>query len=68
MTQRLRPGGRLVINLATLENLATVRERLPEARVTQLQISRGAAIQGKLRLEPLNPVFMAVWRKERRSL
>ncbi len=68
VTQRLRPGGRLVINLATLENLATVRERLPEARVTQLQISRGAAIQGKLRLEPLNPVFMAVWRKERRSL
>ena len=67
VTRRLRPGGRLVINLATLESLATVRERLPDARITQLHCSRGVDIQGKLRLEPLNPVFMAVWRQEERK-
>ncbi len=64
--RRLHLGGRLVVNLATLESLATVRARLPDARVTQLQFSRGVDIQGKLRLAPLNPVFMAVWRKEGR--
>ncbi len=56
--QRLRPGGRLVANLATLEHLHELRTLLPDARVTQAQISRGVPIQGMLRLEALNPVFI----------
>lgn len=62
---RLRPGGRLVINLATLENLAKIRSLLPTARVTQVQISRGVPILDMVRLEALNPVFVVVWSRER---
>jgi precorrin-6Y C5,15-methyltransferase (decarboxylating) len=60
---RLRPGGRLVINLATLDHLSETRQLLPDARVVQAQISRGVPIQGMLRLEALNPVFIVNWRK-----
>jgi precorrin-6Y C5,15-methyltransferase (decarboxylating) len=52
-----------VLNLATLENLHTVRTLLPQARLTQVQINRAAPILDMLRFEALNPVFMAVWRK-----
>ncbi len=62
--QRLQPGGRLVINLATLENLHLARTCLPTARVTQVQISRGTPILDMLRFEALNPIFMIVWHKE----
>jgi precorrin-6Y C5,15-methyltransferase (decarboxylating) len=61
--QRLQPGGRLVINLATVENLSIARLLLPEARVTQIQINRGVPILEMLRFEALNPVFMVTWRK-----
>jgi|GEM_PF-333632 len=61
--QRLHRGGRLVINLATLENLHTARACLPAARVTQVQISRGTSILDMLRFEALNPVFMVTWQK-----
>lgn len=61
---RLRPGGRLVINLATVENLQVVRDLLPDAQVAQVNISRGAPIAGMLRFEALNPVFIATWRRE----
>jgi precorrin-6Y C5,15-methyltransferase (decarboxylating) len=61
--QRLEPGGRLVINLATLENLTIARSLLPEARVIQIQINRGVPILEMLRFEALNPVFMVTWRK-----
>lgn len=60
--QRLRPGGRLVINLATLENLHTLRAHLPTARVVQVQINRGVPIQDMLRFEALNPIFIVTWR------
>jgi precorrin-6Y C5,15-methyltransferase (decarboxylating) len=63
--QRLHHGGRLVINLATLENLYTARVCLPAARVTQVQISRGTPILDMLRFEALNPVFMVTWQKGR---
>lgn len=62
--QRLHPGGRLVINLATLENLALAHALLPQANVTQFQMSRGVPILDMLRFESLNPVFMVTWRKE----
>ncbi len=61
--QRLQPGGRLVINLATLENLQIVRSLLPEARVSQVQINRAVPIVEMLRFEALNPVFIVVWQK-----
>ncbi len=61
---RLRPGGRLVINLATLESVPPLLEALPGARLTHIQISRGVPLQDKTRLQPLNPVLMIVWRKE----
>ncbi len=62
--QRLQPQGRLVINLATLENLQTVRQLLPAARVSQVQINRGAPILEMLRFEALNPVFVVTWKRD----
>lgn len=61
--QRLDSGGRLVINLVTLENLHIVRRLLPEAHLVQAQISRGVPILDMLRFEALNPVFIVTWRK-----
>ncbi|NTV65688.1 MAG: bifunctional cobalt-precorrin-7 (C(5))-methyltransferase/cobalt-precorrin-6B (C(15))-methyltransferase, partial [Oscillochloris sp.] len=60
---RLRPGGRLVLALVTLENLQTARACLPEARLVQVQVSVGTPILGMLRLEAQNPVFLLSWRK-----
>lgn len=59
---RLRAGGRLVINLATLEHLQLVRQLLPDANVAQVQISRAVPIQMLTRFEALNPVFVVTWR------
>jgi precorrin-6Y C5,15-methyltransferase (decarboxylating) len=60
--ERLRPGGRLVINVATLENLGEV----PARDVTLVQISRTRPILALHRFEALNPVFVASWEKEQR--
>ncbi len=62
--RRLHSAGRLVINLATLENLHFVQTLLPEARITQVQINRGKPILASLRFEALNPVFIVTWRKK----
>ncbi|MEM7131832.1 MAG: precorrin-6y C5,15-methyltransferase (decarboxylating) subunit CbiE [Chloroflexota bacterium] len=61
--QRLEVGGKLVCNLATLENLARVRKLLPDAQVNQIQINRGVPIGEMMRLQPLNPVLMVKWAK-----
>lgn len=61
--QRLRPNGRLVINLVTLENLHIVRMLLPEAQVSQVCVHKGTTVQTKLRFEAVNPVFIAIWRQ-----
>ena len=57
---RLRAGGRLVLNLVALERLAEVIAQLgvwsPE--VTQVSIARGVAIAGATRMEALNPVYI----------
>jgi precorrin-6Y C5,15-methyltransferase (decarboxylating) len=58
--ERLLPGGRLVINVATLENLGEV----PARDVTLVQISRTRPILDLHRFEALNPVFIACWEKE----
>lgn len=64
---KLRPGGRVVLTFATLENLAEAWRVLKdlglEAEVSQISVARGAPILGMTRLEALNPVFLvAAWR------
>jgi precorrin-6Y C5,15-methyltransferase (decarboxylating) len=59
---RLRPGGVVVLPLATLEALAELRPLLEQAglavRVGQHQAWRGAALADGTRLAPLNPVLL----------
>ena len=60
--QRLRPGGVVVIPLATLEALAELRPLLEQAgcrvAVSQHQAWRGAPLADGTRLAPLNPVLV----------
>ncbi|MBF0293824.1 MAG: precorrin-6y C5,15-methyltransferase (decarboxylating) subunit CbiE [Magnetococcales bacterium] len=59
---RLRPGGRLVLTLATLEHLAAVMDHLEasgwEWSVTQTQISHSRPIADQHRLVPDAPVWI----------
>jgi len=59
---RLKPGGRLVVSLATLDNLAAAlawfKAREVPVEVTQLQVARGVPILDMTRLEALNPVTL----------
>ena len=65
---RLRPGGRLVMNFVTLENLATATATLAEAGaawdVVQLQASRSQPILDMHRLAAHNPVWVVSADKE----
>ena len=60
--ERLRPGGRVVIPLATIEALAELRPLLERAGfslgVSQHQAWRGAPLADGTRLAPLNPVLV----------
>ena len=60
--ERLRPGGRVVIPLATIEALAELRPLLERAGfdlgVSQHQAWRGAPLADGTRLVPLNPVMV----------
>jgi precorrin-6Y C5,15-methyltransferase (decarboxylating) len=60
--QRLRPGGVVVIPLATVEALAELRPLLElaglQVGVSQLQAWRGAPLADGTRLAPLNPVLV----------
>lgn len=59
---RLRPGGRLVMNFVTLENLATATATLNDAGaawdVIQLQAARSQPILAMHRLAAQNPVWI----------
>ena len=59
---RLRPGGVVVIPLATLEALAELRPLLETAgcrvNLSQLQSWRGQPLAGGTRLAPMNPVLI----------
>lgn len=59
---RLKPGGRLVMNFATLENLATATATLAKLgvpwEVTQLSAARSQPLLGMHRLAALNPVWI----------
>jgi precorrin-6B C5,15-methyltransferase / cobalt-precorrin-6B C5,C15-methyltransferase len=58
----LKPGGRLVINAITLENVAeaytALKARGAEPEVTLVQISRGAPLAHYQRYEALNPIHI----------
>jgi len=69
---RRRPApvpGRLVANLATLESVLEAGEACRRGglawRVSQVQVSRGGEIGGRLRWEALNPVHVLAARVER---
>jgi precorrin-6Y C5,15-methyltransferase (decarboxylating) len=67
VVRRLKPGGRIVVPLATLEAMAEVRKELDAAHlqvgVSQLQAWRGVPLADGTRLAPLNPVFvLKAWR------
>ena len=65
--ERLRPGGLVVIPLATIEALAELRPLLDSAGfalgVSQHQAWRGAPLADGTRLAPLNPVLVLKGRK-----
>jgi precorrin-6Y C5,15-methyltransferase (decarboxylating) len=65
--ERLRPGGIVVIPLATVEALAELRPLLEAAgmqvSVAQHQSWRGSALADGTRLAPLNPVLLLQGRK-----
>ena len=58
------PGCRVVLNLATLENLhdalAVMRALDCSPQVAQVSVARGKVIAGRTRLAPLNPVFILI--------
>ena len=62
VTARLKPGGRIVLPLATLETFASVQHQLRNAGLEvhslQAQISRGCPVGGQTRLQSLNPVLI----------
>jgi len=62
---RLKNKGRLVINVATLENLAQINTETETVfETTLVQISRSRPILNLNRLEALNPVFVLSWEKK----
>ncbi len=67
--ERLRPGGVVVVPLATLEGLAELRPVLAsaglEVSVSQHQTWRGAPLADGTRLSPLNPVLVVKGKKQR---
>jgi precorrin-6Y C5,15-methyltransferase (decarboxylating) len=60
--QRLKPGGRIVVNVSSIENIAAVREALNakagDVLVRMVQISRGVHQLERMRFESLNPTFL----------
>ncbi|MBI4333979.1 MAG: precorrin-6y C5,15-methyltransferase (decarboxylating) subunit CbiE [Chloroflexi bacterium] len=64
---KLKPGGRLVANVTTLENLHSAQTLLKQAglatEVTLVSIFRSQDAGSLTRLEPLNPVFIVSARK-----
>ncbi|MFJ8235668.1 precorrin-6y C5,15-methyltransferase (decarboxylating) subunit CbiE [Ureibacillus sp. NPDC094379] len=60
--ERLQPNGRLVMNIATIENLYEavhcLKELQCEVSILQAQISRSKPILHMTRFEPLNPIFI----------
>lgn len=60
--EQLRPGGRLVANVGSIENIAAVREVLQskagDAQVLMVNLARGNDQLERLNFESLNPTFL----------
>jgi precorrin-6Y C5,15-methyltransferase (decarboxylating) len=60
--QALRPGGQLVVHVATLENLsstyAVLRRLSPEVHALLVNVARGVEQLETVRFESLNPTFL----------
>jgi precorrin-6Y C5,15-methyltransferase (decarboxylating) len=58
----LQPGGRIVVNVGSIENIAAVRSVLSrvagDVQVWMVQVSRGNDQMERLRFESLNPTFL----------
>jgi precorrin-6Y C5,15-methyltransferase (decarboxylating) len=59
---RLRPGGRIVTNVASIQNLERVHSVLQakagQAQVLMINMARGTDQLERLRFESLNPTFL----------
>lgn len=64
---RLLPNGRLVLNIATIENLAEAQQHLKslgcDVSIIQVQISKSKPILNLTRFQPLNPIFIVTAKK-----
>ncbi|PID22455.1 cobalamin biosynthesis protein CbiE [Sporosarcina sp. P3] len=64
---RLQPNGRLVMNIATIENLAEAMRHLKalgcEVSILQAQLSKSKPILHLTRFEPLNPIYIVTAQK-----
>ena len=60
INQKIKPQGKIVIALATIENLATAlawfKEQQWQYQIINLQIAKSLSISNMTRLNPLNPV------------
>lgn len=60
--ERLKPGGRLVANVGSIENLAETHEllnrRASHVNVRMINIARGTFQMERVRFEALNPTFL----------
>jgi precorrin-6Y C5,15-methyltransferase (decarboxylating) len=59
---RLRPRGRLVANVGSIENLAdvhaTLHRRVPDVKVWMINVARGTYQLERVRFDALNPTFL----------
>lgn len=69
--KRLKPNGRIVMNIATIENLAQAMQYFKmlncDVSVLQAQISKSKPILNLTRFEPLNPIFIVTAQKGNES-
>jgi precorrin-6Y C5,15-methyltransferase (decarboxylating) len=68
--ERLVPGGRLVANVGSIENLAGVHELLarhsPEVKIWMINVARGVYQLERVRFDALNPTFLLAVTKPRK--
>ncbi len=72
VSRRLKPGGRVVINIVALENLGAavnaLRARGFVPEVTLVNIARSTSVKELTRFGALNPVFIVTGVQERREV
>ncbi len=65
--EQLKPGGRIVTNVSSIENLAGVHELLnryiPEVQVLMVNVARGIYQLERVRFDALTPTFLVAGTK-----